>query len=487
MVPPTGPLNLDVEAVSGICGSISIACWIIVFSPQIIENFRRGNADGLSLQFLIVWLLGDVFNILGAVLQGVLPTMIILAVYYTIADIVLLGQCFYYRGFTWRDAVVPPKPKRTRRRRTDTEADDAGLRVNGGGGGRHRRHRGDRKDRATERTALLAKTSNGAVGVGVEDDVDGNDRHNNHHQQHHQHQHQHPHRHGHERRDSNWSSLSPAVPFVPELRHLDSLEPAGPVLGTTAPPQPTAATTSTTAASGASPRRARAASTTVLQSLAFHTLAMLTVCAAGAAGWYLSGGRTRSGGDDRDHDNRGRDTAELVLDLWGQVFGYLCAALYLGSRLPQLLLNWRRRSTDGVSLLFFLFACLGNLTYVLSIVAYDGCGGSDEECTPAAVRARYGRYLLVNLPWLAGSLGTLLLDLGIFVQFFLYRVEEEGGGEDDEDDGSSSSNSGGSDSYAGGTAADDNDYDKDSDDDDDDDAAYRDERPLLRRNLSSYH
>src|SRR5277367_3691672 len=35
---------------------------------------------------------------------------IILAVYYTIADIVLLGQCFYYRGFTWRDEVIPPKP-----------------------------------------------------------------------------------------------------------------------------------------------------------------------------------------------------------------------------------------------------------------------------------------------------------------------------------------------------------------------------------------
>lgn len=37
--------------------------------------------------------------------------MIILAIYYTIADVVLLGQCFYYRGFTWRDEVTPkPKP-----------------------------------------------------------------------------------------------------------------------------------------------------------------------------------------------------------------------------------------------------------------------------------------------------------------------------------------------------------------------------------------
>lgn len=94
MVPPPQTLNLDITAISGICGyvtshvrhikyqiltesrSISIACWVVVFSPQIIENFRRSSADGLSLQFIIVWLAGDVFNILGAVLQGVLPTMV---------------------------------------------------------------------------------------------------------------------------------------------------------------------------------------------------------------------------------------------------------------------------------------------------------------------------------------------------------------------------------------------------------------------------
>ena len=71
--------SIDVEAVSGICGSVSIACWVVVFSPQIIENFRRRSAEGLSLAFLIIWLAGDVFNILGAVLQGVLPTMVRLA------------------------------------------------------------------------------------------------------------------------------------------------------------------------------------------------------------------------------------------------------------------------------------------------------------------------------------------------------------------------------------------------------------------------
>jgi hypothetical protein len=78
MYPPPQGFNLDIEAISGILGSVSIACWVVVFSPQIIENFRRSSADGLSVVFLVVWLAGDVFKILGAVIQGVLPTMVCL-------------------------------------------------------------------------------------------------------------------------------------------------------------------------------------------------------------------------------------------------------------------------------------------------------------------------------------------------------------------------------------------------------------------------
>lgn len=77
MFPPSQAITLDVAAVSGIMGSISIACWVVVFSPQIIENFKRSSAEGLSVTFIVVWLAGDIFNIIGAVLQHVLPTMVI--------------------------------------------------------------------------------------------------------------------------------------------------------------------------------------------------------------------------------------------------------------------------------------------------------------------------------------------------------------------------------------------------------------------------
>ncbi|KAJ9154887.1 PQ-loop repeat-containing protein 2 [Pleurostoma richardsiae] len=387
MAPPTEPLNLDVEAISGIAGSISIACWVVVFSPQIIENFRRGSADGLSLHFIIVWLLGDVFNILGAVLQGVLPTMIILAVYYTIADVVLLAQCFYYRGFTFRDEVIPPSapPKPASRQQQQRQQQQQ----------QQQRMAAGPPD---ERTSLLLNPPP-------------------------------------ERRGS-WSDhlehLSPAVPLLAE-------EPPLP------PPPPS----------------------TRLQVVAFNTLSVLMVVGAGVLGWFLS--RSYYGtpaGHEHDPQEEPADGGggDIVFDLWGQIFGYLCAALYLGSRVPQLLLNWRRKSTEGVSMLFFLFACLGNLTYVLSIFAFEPRCRRDDAggCEPGQAAREYGRYILVNSSWLAGSLGTLLLDMGIFVQFFMYNKTQA---EDDEEDFLEEE-------------------EEEGEEDDHDDR--HDPRPLLQRNLSTY-
>lgn len=54
---------------------------IIVYSPQIIENYQLQSGEGLSLLFVYIWLLGDICNLCGAVLAHLLPTMIILGVY----------------------------------------------------------------------------------------------------------------------------------------------------------------------------------------------------------------------------------------------------------------------------------------------------------------------------------------------------------------------------------------------------------------------
>lgn len=64
--------------------------------PQLIENYRQGSAEGISLLFLIVWFIGDVTNLAGAVWAGLVPTVIALAVYFCFADLILISQCVYY-------------------------------------------------------------------------------------------------------------------------------------------------------------------------------------------------------------------------------------------------------------------------------------------------------------------------------------------------------------------------------------------------------
>ncbi|KAF4617910.1 hypothetical protein D9613_005900 [Agrocybe pediades] len=88
---------LAADNISSILGWISIACWIIVYSPQIYENYTLQSGEGLSVSFVIIWLLGDLTNLLGASLGGLLPTVILLALYYTTCDTILLFQIYYYR------------------------------------------------------------------------------------------------------------------------------------------------------------------------------------------------------------------------------------------------------------------------------------------------------------------------------------------------------------------------------------------------------
>ena len=93
------------ECLSGIFGSISLAAWIFLLVPQLIENYTNGHADGISLTFLFIWFIGDITNFAGAIWAGLVPTVIALAVYFCFADLILISQCLYYLGLKKRAAA----------------------------------------------------------------------------------------------------------------------------------------------------------------------------------------------------------------------------------------------------------------------------------------------------------------------------------------------------------------------------------------------
>jgi hypothetical protein len=64
--------------------------------PQLVENYRNGSAEAISLGFIFIWFLGDVCNLVGAAWAGLVPVVIAIAIYFCLADGVLISQCLYY-------------------------------------------------------------------------------------------------------------------------------------------------------------------------------------------------------------------------------------------------------------------------------------------------------------------------------------------------------------------------------------------------------
>lgn len=295
---PHSPALTTHEALSGVFGSISLASWVFLLLPQLIENYKSGSADGISLTFLCVWFLGDVTNLAGALWAGLVPTVIALAIYFCFADLVLISQCLYYNM---------KNSKRTRK--TSTRSTDS------------------------VEAPLLGRRDSSNVGLP-----------------------------GSHRRDSVASRRRRAS-SLPTIMDVDE------------------------------------GSNEWIK----NSLSIIGVCVVGAAGWAIAW-KTGVWAPQPTHDNA--DPQEVALG--AEILGYASAICYLGARIPQIIKNQRERSCEGLSLLFFMLSLLGNATYGAGIIFH-----SQEK-----------EYILTNLPWLIGSLGTMVEDVTIFIQFRVFGSGE---------------------------------------------------------------
>lgn len=291
------------KQVSGVMGSTSLACWIVLLMPQLIEQWRLKSAEGIAIGFICIWFMGDVFNLVGSIWAGLLPEVIFLAVWFCIADFLIIASYFYYTH-------IFPKHHHSHGKRKSTSSSVG------------ERHHHDRENHQHEGAA---------------------------HHEHHHHEHE-----------------------------------SSPLL-----------------------RRRSSTLTDIALEPEYHSifikyvLPLIFVVACGLMGFFLGGSSTGEG-----------DDAPLPPDdirLGPQIMGYMSALLYLGARIPQIIQNHRRKSVHGLSLLFFLFSTLGNLTYAGQILFFR----SDSQ------------YILLNLSWLLGSLGTIFEDSFIFLQFYIYQDNDK--------------------------------------------------------------
>ncbi|KAF2737335.1 PQ-loop-domain-containing protein [Polyplosphaeria fusca] len=295
------------EALSGVFGSISLASWIFLLVPQLVENYKQGSAEGISLAFLIVWFIGDITNLVGAIWAGLVPTVIALAIYFCFADLVLISQCLYYNFVNAR---------KTRRRSTRSTLHDAAEEPLLG-----------RRDSNIGLPGSHRRRSSATSG---------------------------------RRRDSTTRNNSLPSIVEGEPVHREWIK---------------------------------------------NALSIIGVCVVGAAGWAIAWKTGVWQPTPTDNDSGDTDVA-----LGAQILGYASAVCYLGARIPQIIKNQRDRSCEGLSLLFFMLSLLGNATYGAGILFHS----VERE------------YFLINLPWLIGSLGTMVEDVTIFIQFRIFGDGEQG-------------------------------------------------------------
>ncbi|KAG2020204.1 hypothetical protein CC2G_005572 [Coprinopsis cinerea AmutBmut pab1-1] len=458
-----GPVTL-----SDLLGYASIACWLGAQFPQVLENYRRKSCEGLALPFLANWLLGDISNLVGCILTNQLPFQTYLATYFVAVDCTLVAQYFYY----YKPPKLPPLYGHPRLASTPGTARHLSVER---GASRYRTLSTVAANVAAA-AALAAQQQEAQPGSARtlrplrygaddlhpglysasnldDDDVDDAaisaladsfhseggrklgrkrlaysiERHG---------------------RDASYPPLPPQTPSTIHIVPSDLVLPSQPLRRDTDNDDVEVPN------SGHRSSRAnrRGASMVFLGAWALFGIGTLVGSNRGvASSSSTSVGRlllpdlstpsypvaavppssdaqfvsvediiSRAEGEldfefDPDDEEVPQEpppsepSADRVL---GRIFAWLCTTLYLTSRLPQIWKNYVRKSVEGLSMYLFVFAFLGNVFYVASILL------SPKTSLPPPASTEF---LRESIPYLLGSGGTLMFDITIVTQSFIYR------------------------------------------------------------------
>ncbi|KAF4603844.1 hypothetical protein EYR40_001017 [Pleurotus pulmonarius] len=460
------------STLSDMAGYVSIGCWLGAQFPQVLENIRLQSCEGLALPFLGNWFLGDLSNLIGCLLTHQLPFQTYLATYFVFVDLTLVVQYFYYYR---KASLAMATAIRTRPRATSTlsqrsvdrvapryrtlsavaanVAHAAALAAQHEESTHPRRSRLSRSQRE-QGSEVVHEGSSSRMAESQDPHLDGDD-------------------------DDEANPM--ALSFYSEGgdRHKGrvtwSAERRGVSVGrsrtrSTVLPNPTSDLHDRDR--GRSTQRSvdmdlgkevetptvRKASRASKRGASLVFLSVWTLFGIGSyANNYKSAslgttdvGRLVSTGGipipytsstpfpddtvyhpppppiiiDTNHngmslqeesphipppDSDHKLSSERIL---GRIFAWLCTTLYLTSRLPQIWKNFVRKSVEGLSMYLFVFAFLGNCFYVLSIMT------SPKVQQPPPISTEF---LKESLPYLLGSGGTLLFDVTIVSQSFIYR------------------------------------------------------------------
>ncbi|KAH7566465.1 hypothetical protein JRO89_XS08G0168400 [Xanthoceras sorbifolium] len=277
-------------------GLISLVCWGVAEVPQIVTNFYTKSSHGVSLAFLLTWIAGDIFNLVGCLLEP--------ATLYTISTVVLVLQSIYYDYIRkrWKRRHVKDK----------TEEDEDEIKPLKPGSTDSSIPIPRASSKASSQYYYMSARSLASSGTPPF------------------------------RTYLRAAQSGPSAMGLDNDSSSDDDESAPPVSSASQPrPIPRSA-----AAGGYGTFLAAALSLPVQGKALPDAMAAIT-----SRKLLQHGGST-------EHS------------AFGQWLGWLMAAIYMGGRIPQIWLNIKRGSVEGLNPLMFIFALAANVTYVLRMGKY---------------------------------------------------------------------------------------------------------------------
>ncbi|KAF4393211.1 hypothetical protein G4B88_001945 [Cannabis sativa] len=326
-------------------GLISLVCWGVAEIPQIITNFKTKSSHGVSLAFLLTWIAGDVFNLVGCVLEpATLPTQYYTALLYTISTIVLVLQSVYYDYIHrwWKCKQIKTTNFQENEEDQKRPLMNNGMRGNENGEAGITIPRATPKATSTSRKEFYYTSARSMAGSGT-------------------------------------------PPFRTYLRAAARSGPSTVTIQNDSSsdddddddqPRPSARSNST---SLSQPRPIPKSVTFLIFLIGLFAASYATFLAASV--------------------NLPQENAIEEHSVYGQWLGWMMAAIYMGGRIPQIWLNIKRGSVEGLNPLMFIFALIANATYVGSIL----------------VRSTEWGKIKANMPWLLDAIVCIIL------QYMYYR------------------------------------------------------------------
>ncbi|CAK3808315.1 vacuolar amino acid transporter [Lecanosticta acicola] len=364
--------------VSNTLGSLSIVAWLFAQLPQIYKNWSFGSTSGLSIYFLVVWCLGDLSNLLGALFTHQASWQVAIGVYYVFVDLCLVGQWLWYEKLKHGHPVLRVWRKRG-------QNDDGGE----NSGGRMQQV-------VIEGMPVLSRENSSDEHLSDEVEGDG----------------------GAAKQPTRPKIIFRTPTFNAEQRERDKNEKAS----------------SSQSGTPNGNTILRVASSSPMPSPSPRTMLFLACLVALAQATPIT---HQTPNNNSFHALQSHNPTPLE---WaGTVLSWTSTVLYLGSRFPQLLKNFHRKSTEGLSPHLFIAAFCGNLLYSSALATnpqawnnygpYGGGGWVGQEGSDRV------QWVLAALPFFLGAFGVLGLDGSVGVQFLMYGegpeklvvVEEEAG------------------------------------------------------------